>query len=126
MVAARWKGTKMSLQELAPFNISVRAGDGAVVLDADGEFDLAEVETFQACLDGIIASCDGAVVVDLAGVTFIDSSAISALLNARRRLAGEGRELRIEHLTGPVARVFELAGLTNILGDTAMPDVDEV
>ena len=44
---------------------------------------------------------------------------------ARRRLAGEGRELRVEHLTGPVARVLELAGLTNILADTPTSDVDE-
>jgi hypothetical protein len=45
--------------------------------------------------------------------------------DARRRPAGEGRELRVEHLTGPVARVLDLAGHTNIRADTAPPDVDE-
>jgi anti-anti-sigma factor len=109
----------MGSQELAPFNISVRAGYGAVVLDVDGEFDMSEVETFRSCVDEIITSCDRAVVVDLAGVTFIDSLAIQALLNTRRRLAGEGREFRLRHPSAPVARIFELAGLTNLLGDTA-------
>jgi anti-sigma B factor antagonist len=108
----------MDSQELAPFNISVRAGYGAVVLDIDGEFDMDEVATFRSCVDEIITSSDCAVVVDLAGVTFIDSSAISALLNAGRCLAGEGRELRLQHLSAPIARIFELAGLTNLLGDT--------
>ena len=109
----------MDSQELAPFNISVRAGYGAVVLDIDGEFDMSEVETFRSCVDEIITSCDSAVVVDLAGVTFIDASAISGLMNAHRCLAGEGREFRLQHLSAPVARFFELAGLTNLVGDTA-------
>ena len=108
----------MGSQELAPFNISVRAGCGAVVLHIDGEFDMSEVETFRSCVDEIITSCDTAVVIDLAGVTFIDSSAIQALLNAGRCLAGKGRELRLQHLTAPVARIFELAGLSNLLGET--------
>ena len=108
----------MDSQELAPFNISVRAVYGAVVLDIDGEFDMSEVETFRSCVDEIITSCDSAVVVDLADVTFIDSSAIQALLNMGRCLAGEGRELRLQQLSAPVARIFELAGLTDLLGET--------
>ena len=110
----------MGSQGLVPFNISVRAGYDAVILDLEGEFDIGEVETFRSCVDAIItSSCDTAVVVDLARVTFIDSCAILALVNARRCLAGEGRELRLQHFSAPVARIFELAGLTNLLGETA-------
>jgi anti-sigma B factor antagonist len=108
----------MGSQESAPFNISVRAGHSAVVLDLDGEFDMDEVETFRSCVDEIITTCDTTVVVDLAGVTFIDSLAISALLKARQCLASEGRELRLQRLSATVARIFELAGLTNLLDDT--------
>jgi stage II sporulation protein AA (anti-sigma F factor antagonist) len=61
------------------------------------------------------------VVVDLAGVTFIDSSAIQALMTAHRCLAGEGREFRLRHLSVPVARLFELTGLTNLVDDTGEP-----
>ena len=109
----------MGSQASAPFNISVRAGHSAVVLDLDGEFDMDEVEIFRSCVDEIITTtCDTTVVVDLAGVTFIDSLAISALLHARQCLASEGRELRLQHLSATVARIFELAGLTNLLDDT--------
>ena len=83
----------MSSQESMPFEISVRAEFGAVVLDLNGEFDLSEVDTFRSCVDGIIASCDGGVVVDLADVTFMDSSAIQALLTARRCLAEPGSQV---------------------------------
>src|SRR4051812_46779429 len=108
----------MSLQEYVPFNISVRGGYGADVLGINGEVDMSEVEAFRACVAGIITSGDGVVVVDLADVTFIDTTAISALLIARRCLAGEGRELLLQHVTAPIARVFELAGLTDLLADT--------
>src|SRR5262245_35273261 len=109
----------MSLQESAPLEICVRAGSGSVVLDLSGDFDLSEVDAFRACMDTVIASCDGAVVVDLADVTFMDSGAIQALLLARRYLGDEGREFRLQHFTAPVARILELAGLTNVLDDTA-------
>jgi anti-anti-sigma factor len=84
-----------------------------------GEFDLSEVDTFRACLDGVDAS-GGALVVDLGDVTFIDSSAIAALLKARRRLAEQDCELRLQH-TASVRRIFELAGLADLLDPTPDP-----
>jgi anti-sigma B factor antagonist len=109
----------MEPPECAPFEIVVRAEDGAVVLDVSGEFDLSEVDTFWACLDGVDASA-GVLVVDLGDVTFIDSSAIAALLKARRSLAEQGCELRLQH-TGSVRRIFELAGLADLLDPTPDP-----
>jgi anti-anti-sigma factor len=106
--------------ECVPFEISTRVDDGTVVLDLSGEFDMSEVDSFGACVDGAIASADGVVVIDLCDVTFIDSTAISALLVARRRLADQNRELRVHH-TATVSRIFELAGLTKLFDDTTDP-----
>jgi anti-sigma B factor antagonist len=117
-MAAAEPGVAMSLLEPVPFEMSVRAGSDAVVLYLSGEFDLSEVEAFRLCVEGAIASCDGAVVVDLADVTFMDSTGIKALLTARRCLGDEGREMRFQHLSGPVARILDLAGLSDLLGDT--------
>src|SRR5262245_29993085 len=108
----------MSLPESATFEISVRTGLDDVVLDLDGEFDMNEVEAFRYRIEGVLASFDGEVILDFADVTFIDSSAIQALLNARKRLADKGRELRLQHFTGSVARILDLAGLADLLGDS--------
>lgn len=54
----------------------------------------------------------GDVVVDLSGVTFIDSRGLSALLNALRRMTRSRRRLVIVAPGGPVRRVFEMSGLT--------------
>ena len=60
--------------------------------------------------------------VDLAALTFIDSSGISALIEMRRRLAVDGRELRLENVSPPAAHVFELTGLTDIFMNGEVAD----
>ncbi len=112
----------MSLQGLTPFEITVRARSGAVVLDLGGEFDMSEVEAFRSCMDVVIASCSGAVVVDLADVTFIDSSAIQALLPARQCLADAGRQLRLQHLTVPAHRSSSSLGSPVSSATLPIPD----
>ena len=53
------------------------------------------------------------VVVDLSGVTFMDSSGIGALVSGRRRLA-EGAGMRLVCTQPTVVRLFELTGLTAV------------
>ena len=51
------------------------------------------------------------VIVDLSAVTFLDSSALGALVGARRRLCAREGRLRIVSPRSPAARIFELTGL---------------
>ncbi|MFE9812007.1 STAS domain-containing protein [Streptomyces sp. NPDC005227] len=54
-------------------------------------------------------------VLDLGGITFMDSSAISVLAAARRDADAAGGWLRMAALTAPVERVVELVGLDTII-----------
>jgi anti-anti-sigma factor len=63
------------------------------------------------------------VIVDLGNVTFIDSCAISALLEMRRLVAREHRELRLQHISAPASRLLELTGLTELFADSAGPPI---
>jgi anti-sigma B factor antagonist len=103
---------------MEPFEVSVRAEDGAVVLDLRGELDFSAAGTLRTCLLGAIASADWTLVIDLREVTFIDAGGIAALLRARRTLVDQQRELRLQH-TASIRRVFELAGVTGLLDDNA-------
>jgi anti-sigma B factor antagonist len=51
------------------------------------------------------------VVVDLSAVTFLDSSALGALVGTLRRLRERGGRLRIVSPHSPAARIFEVTGL---------------
>ena len=49
--------------------------------------------------------------LDLSGVTFLDSSGLHALLRARAYLAREDRSLVLVCPTGPARRVLDLASV---------------
>jgi anti-anti-sigma factor len=53
------------------------------------------------------------VVLDLGGVTFLDSSGVRALIRLRQR---HGERLRLGELSAPVRRVLEIAGLLRPFG----------
>jgi anti-sigma B factor antagonist len=112
----------MGTPESAPFALSVRATHGTVVVELAGDFDLSGVDRFRSCIEELITSSKETVVVDLRDVSFIDSSAISALLWARRILADHDRELRFNDISAAASRVFELTGLTGLFHEGGEDD----
>jgi anti-anti-sigma factor len=79
-----------------------------------GDCDLAAAAAIEAFLD----SFDHAPVdVDLSGVTFLDSSGLRALLNARRRNAG----LRVVDPSESVTRVLDITNTRGYLVDGSDP-----
>ncbi|WP_435748128.1 STAS domain-containing protein [Nocardioides sp. SYSU DS0663] len=91
-----------------------REGDWAVV-QARGEIDLATVGAFRTALQDLMVEGAVQVAVDLSGVSFIDSSALGALVAAHRRARGLGGSLAIAGPQPPVARILELTGLDRVL-----------
>lgn len=110
----------MDTSELAPFAVAVSVSSDAIGIALTGEFDISGARQFRSCVDELMASTNGAAfVVDLGDVTFIDSSAICALLDVRRFLAEEDRALRFERISDTAAGIFELTGLTDLFHDSA-------
>jgi len=57
------------------------------------------------------------VVVDLSGVTEVDSSALSMLLEWRREAVRNGREILYRNLPGSLKSLADLYGVTELLGE---------
>ena len=53
--------------------------------------------------------------VDLAGVSYLDSSGVRCLLNASKRAAAAGSELVVCRPVGIVLRVLEICGVDDLL-----------
>jgi anti-anti-sigma factor len=91
------------------------ARDGARLVIADGEIDL---ETSPMLADAVRDVLDGddpaRVVLDLAAVTFIDSTGISLLLTSAEQARRQGTELRVEP-SPVVRRVLGIAGVDRVL-----------
>jgi anti-sigma B factor antagonist len=99
------------------------APGGAVVLALEGELDLAAApavrERFEAVRDGGAR----AVVVDLDGVEFLDSSMLRELLLADAALRQTGGGLVLAAARRPVIRLLELTRTTELLA--VAPTVEE-
>jgi anti-sigma B factor antagonist len=86
-----------------------------------GDVDLAAVPDLEEALEAAIRDSSGAFVVDLTDVAFIDSSGLQMLLRARALLGREDRALVLICPHGPVRRVFELAGVSDVFLFYATP-----
>lgn len=89
-----------------------RNNAGIAVLSISGEHDLSTAPDLRARLDALIEAGDP-VIVDLSPATFVDSSILGAILDARRRAQDAGNGLAVAQCDGTdaVARVLEITGL---------------
>ena len=81
------------------------------VVAPTGDHDLSTAPELTTAL----AAAEGAVVVDLTGATFIDSSILGVILNAKSRTEEGGHAFVcvVNPVAAPsVARIFDLTGLT--------------
>jgi anti-sigma B factor antagonist len=89
-----------------------------------GELDLADAPAVSSQLQAA-AGPDGRVVVDLHGVTFIDSTAIGALVGVQRVLKERGGTLVLRRPSRAVARLLELTALDRLFEIEAAEDDED-
>ena len=97
------------------FTARVLPGTSATTIALSGELDLATLPILQETL--IRTEADGvtAIVIDLVELTFIESSALHALVAARERAEATGCQLLLFGAKPEVRRVFELTGQGSLL-----------
>jgi anti-anti-sigma factor len=79
------------------------------VISVSGDIDMAGGPVLDAALATAETKRDD-VVIDLQGVTFVDSSGLRSLLGAARRADQRGRRVALLHVGREVNRLFELTG----------------
>jgi anti-sigma B factor antagonist len=90
--------------------------DGAYVVTLRGEIDAFSSPSLRDDLRRLVEEQDAhLVVVDLSNVTFLDSSALGALVGLLRRLRERGGQLRIVQPATAARRIFEHTGLDAVL-----------
>jgi anti-sigma B factor antagonist len=82
-----------------------------IVLTASGELDIATAPLLRAPLNAAIDAGVRRIIVDLLGLTFLDSVALAALLQIRRRLGHDGRMAVVVAPDSYVRLIFEVAGM---------------
>ena len=88
---------------------------GIFVIAPYGELDLATTADVQRELDRAERSDATEIVLDLSGLTFIDSTGIRLVLHAHERSRADGNRLKLLPGRDRVHGVFRLCGLTERL-----------
>ena len=99
----------------ATLSLETTARD-AEVLTLDGPFDLSNAAAFELTISDLFEAGAPCVVVDLRGVSFLDSTMLRALvrvLRAAERRGGEG-SFRIVRPNPVIWKVFVLTGLSGL------------
>ena len=109
------------LPQRPEFEVTVSTEAGVRVVAVSGELDLDTMGELNEAL--AVGNGAATTVVDLRGLTFIDSSGVSGVLSAARR-ARDGGE-RLVCIPGPpqIQRVFELTGVDTVLEWVDGPEV---
>jgi anti-sigma B factor antagonist len=99
-----------------PIVLDDAAGD-VIVVAIEGEHDIYTAPALRERLDEALEH-GGGVVVDLTRATFVDSSVLGALLDARRRAleAGQGFVVCVgDTVEAGVRRILDITGLVPVL-----------
>jgi anti-sigma B factor antagonist len=84
-----------------------------IIVPAASELDLATCPALAEALGAVPAT--DAVVVDLGGVTFCDSTGVSTLVRAYKRQTAAGGTLKIRGTSQIVLRALDLMGVHDLL-----------
>lgn len=78
---------------------------------------IGEIDAYTApALAEAIGQCDQAhVVIDMAGVEFVDSSGLRVLIEAHQTAQGNDRRLQLSNPSSAVSRLLEISGIDDYL-----------
>lgn len=96
--------------------ITLTSRDSALTIALSGEIDHHGAREMMAQLDDAIATrLPAHLILDMSGVTFMDSSGIAVLLRALRQEQHIGGALRVINIPAQARRVLDAAGVGRLI-----------
>ncbi len=100
------------------FSTEVTREDGATVIYVRGEIDVATCERLRDAIEPYLGPAQ-MIVLDLAGVRFMDSSSLHVLLHARGTLTADGGSLVLRNPSEVARRLITVTRLEHLLATDA-------
>ncbi len=98
---------------MVSMDLSTRESDGQAVVGLRGELDIADAASVDAALVAVAARA-AEIIVDLAGLEFIDASGVAALVLARVQARRAGGDLLLAAPQDQVLRVLAVIRLAEV------------
>lgn len=87
--------------------------NGKAVIAPDGKIDHVTVEEFESKINELGETND-ALILDMAGVEYVSSAALRAILNANDQMDGKGG-LTLRNVNKKVMEIFNITGFADYL-----------
>ncbi len=105
------------MEDRPPFHVElVKPMESVAVVDLEGDVDIYSAAQFKDVLLQGIEEGAQCIIVDLAKVTFIDSSGLGVLVSGAKRLRRNNGTLDIVCCDDNITRILEITGLDRIFG----------
>ena len=91
-----------------------REVDGKKILDVAGEIDVYTAPQFREAVNSVLAVGQKHLLINMAGVTYMDSSGFGALLSATKRLRPHGGTVNLIKCSGAIDRILRITKLDTI------------
>lgn len=101
--------------------LQTRQEGGATVVTAAGEIDVFTAPDLDEALTAVLSRGATKIVMDLSGVTFLDSTGLGVLVKCLKQARGAGGWVRLVVQAEKIRKIFDITGL-----DAAMPLFDTV
>jgi anti-sigma B factor antagonist len=108
-------GGQVLTQHAEPFTCHVTSEREQVVVAPRGELDMATVGALEQELKSLRDAGFAALVLDLRGLSFMDSSGLHLVMRWAADASNDGFKFELEPGPAPVQRIFELAALNETL-----------
>lgn len=94
--------------------VNITEKEAATILEIYGEVDLYSSPEVRKKLLGLIDDKPGVIIVNLNGVTYIDSSGVATLVEGLQEMGKYSGKLKLTNLRDVVRHVFELSSLDKV------------
>lgn len=97
-------------------DVNLIRDDGVLTATVAGRIDSSNAHTFAEQITGAITDDDSAYVMDLAGLVYISSAGLRAVLMAAKTCRARKIKFVLCALADPVLNVFQVSGFDRIVG----------
>ena len=112
----------MTAEQPTLLTIHTSHREGEVTLRLTGEIDMSSAEQLRDALLSAARHLGSTLRIDMAGVTFMDSTGLAVLIFTQRRVSEEGGRLILDRPSSQVLRVLQVSGTDRLLEiEVALP-----
>src|SRR5271156_6780483 len=96
------------------FGIDQRDHDGVPVIVVSGEIDLATAPELRTRIQRELAAGHPRIIIDLLGVSFLDSTALGVMVGGLKQCRAAGGDLELLVAEARILKIFDITGLSEV------------